>query len=32
MRLRTALIAIAALGAVITVPPITDGHDGADTR
>ena len=32
MRLRTALIAIAALGAVITVPPITDGDDGADTR
>ncbi len=32
MRIRTALIATAAVGAVITVPPITDGDDGADTR
>lgn len=32
MRLRTVLIATAAVGVVATVPPITDGDDGADTR
>jgi hypothetical protein len=32
VRLRTALIATAAVGAVATVPPITDPDDGSDTR
>jgi hypothetical protein len=32
MRWRTAVIAVAAVGAAATVPPITDGDDGADTR
>jgi hypothetical protein len=32
MRVRTAIIAAAAVGAVATVPPITDGDDGAEVR
>jgi hypothetical protein len=32
VRLRTALIATAAVGVVATVPPITDPDDGSDTR